>query len=373
MKSLKKIKGFVLSITAMSVLFSVSMNANIKNIKAADSDQKTEIMFDREFKKRPPMPNDMKKFEDMPLIDFRDKTIFDKDNLDFSLNYETKDYLDNYNRVIGSYPVINNMQDLSNQILSDIDSNINEFDLKADNEIYDSIVGFSIEQKNGYAKISVVINNPDDNSNIHLEYYLDIVANKQVSSDEYLDAINNINKNDDHFSDFDNKINDRYHSEIIMVPLRTNAEKFGWTVDWKSGKNQEPSRAILKKDNRQIEILVDADLDYDLIINDDSSKGFVKTIKLDRKAELQDNLLYVPSSFLDKFLIPESWSDNGKNDGHKRSKKDEIDDANQKRKPRIHRWGRRHRKNDALEKNNETRSEFEFKDKYIKPDKKNSD
>jgi len=346
MKSLKRIKGFVLSITAMSVLFSASKYANIKNIKAADFEQKPEIMFDREFEKR-------------PMIN---ETVFNKDNFDVSLNYEAKDYLDNYSRVIGSYPVINNMQDLSNQILSDIDSKINEFDLKADNEIYDSIVKFSIEQKNGYAKISVVINNPDDNSNSYLEYYLDIMASKQILSDEYLNAVNKDNHRFD-FDGYNNENSDKYRSEITMIPLRTNAEKLGWKVDWKPGKNQEPARAILKKDNRQIEILVDTDWDYDLIINDDLSKGFVKTMRLDKKAELQDNLLYVPSNFLDKYLISDSWSDSEKSDSYKRSKKaknDDIDDINKNKNSKNRRVGRRRRKNDEFEKNNDIRSESDF-------------
>lgn len=65
-------------------------------------------------------------------------------------------------------------------------------------------------------------------------------------------------------------------------------------------KDFEPSKAILSKDSTVIKILVDSKLDYDLIINGNSTK------KLDKPAELQDSTLYVPSTFIDSYLKTET-------------------------------------------------------------------
>ena len=85
-----------------------------------------------------------------------------------------------------------------------------------------------------------------------------------------------------------------------MIPLRVNAEKLDWKVDWEQKKGSEPSKAILSKDSTVIKILVDSKLDYDLIINGNSTK------KLDKPAELQDSTLYVPSTFIDSYLKTET-------------------------------------------------------------------
>lgn len=206
-----------------------------------------------------------------------------------NLNYISQIYIDNNNRIIGSYPVIGNMPELSNKILSDIDKTVSQLSLKSSDDYGENILKFEVDESvNNYAKIS--INIEKDFTSDLFEYFVDIKANSEIEKSEFEKAQKEEPKTDD----------DTPSAEITMIPLRVNAEKLGWKVDWEQKKGSEPSKAILSKDSTVIKILVDSKLDYDLIINGNSTK------KLDKPAELQDSTLYVPSTFIDSYLKTET-------------------------------------------------------------------
>ncbi len=206
-----------------------------------------------------------------------------------NLNYISQIYIDNNNRIIGSYPVIGNMPELSNKILSDIDKTVSQLSLKSSDDYDENILKFEVDESvNNYAKIS--INIEKDFTSDLFEYFVDIKANSEIEKSEFEKAQKEEPKTDD----------DTPSVEITMIPLRVNAEKLGWKVDWEQKKDFEPSKAILSKDSTVIKILVDSKLDYDLIINGNSTK------KLDKPAELQDSTLYVPSTFIDSYLKTET-------------------------------------------------------------------
>lgn len=206
-----------------------------------------------------------------------------------NLNYISQIYIDNNNRIIGSYPVIESMPELSNKILTDIDKTVSQLNLKSSDDYGENILKFKIDESvAGYAKISLDVEK--DFVSDSFEYFVNVKTNSEIKKAEFEKAQKEETKTDD----------DTSSVEITMIPLRVNAEKLGWKVDWEQKKGSEPSKAILSKDLTVIKILVDSKLDYDLIINGNSTK------KLNKPAELQDSTLYVPSTFIDSYLKTEA-------------------------------------------------------------------
>lgn len=204
-----------------------------------------------------------------------------------NLDYISQIYIDNNNKIIGSYPVIGNMPELSKKILSDIDKTVSQLNLKSSDDYGENILKFEVDESvDDYAKILLTIEK--DFVSYSFEYYVDIKANTEIKKSEFEKAQKEEPKIDDDTTPT---------VEITMIPLRINAEKLGWKVNWVQKKDSEPSQAILSKDLTVIKILVDAKLNYDLIINGSSTK------KLDKPAELQDNTLYIPSTFIYNYLM----------------------------------------------------------------------
>ncbi len=205
------------------------------------------------------------------------------------LVYKSQSYVAGNGEIIGNYPVFTGMKELSNKIYSDVQTAVDS--LNTNNFNNEEVVTYTVdESKDGFAKITVTVDK--DNMTNVFNYYVSKKDKKEVTKDEFDKGV------------VDNKDGQTTGSslEVTMVPLRSNAEKLGWKVNWEQKTATEPSKAILTKDSKSVKILVDANLDYDLIVNEDTSKAFITTVKLDKPAELQDSTLYVPSTFFDKVL-----------------------------------------------------------------------
>lgn len=233
---------------------------------------------------------------DTDLTDSKTEVLIQSQQVE-KLMYTVRTYIDSNNRIIGYYPVLSYINGLSNEILENIDNAVSELNLSASDSYSEDIVKFYVDESlEGYAKVVVIIEK-DDLVN-SFDYYIDKKLNIQITKAEFEKV----------FEDSNDSSTSGSAIEIIMVPLRVNAEKLGWKVDWEQKKSHEPSKAILSKDSKLIKIMIDAGLDYDLIINEDIAKDFVKTEKLDKAAELQDSTLYIPSTFLDKYLFEATTS-----------------------------------------------------------------
>lgn len=204
------------------------------------------------------------------------------------LVWTSQSYIAESGEIIGKYPSFENMKDLSNKIYSDVETAVSA--LNTSNFNNEEVVSYSVdESKDGFAKVTVKVDK-DDMLDV-FNYYVDKKDKKEITKDEFDKAV--VEKDD---------TTTESSLEITMVPLRSNAEKLGWKVEWEQKTATEPSKAILTKDSKSVKILVDATTSYDLIVNEDTSKSFITTDKLDKPAELQDSTLYVPSTFFDKVL-----------------------------------------------------------------------
>jgi len=282
-------------------------------------------------------------------------------------SYTSEDYADGNGRLLGSRPNIEDMPELSNKIFDDIETAVSELNL--DN--YDSnVVTFNVTDdiKPGFVEIYVKVEN--DYNLSEFKYYV-YKPNKSWtnSESEYEETIKKLeekkseeDKNKDKKDDKDNigKDTDKDAQEkdskeesadskssksteqikkpekVTMIPLRANVEKLGWKVEWEQKTATEPSKAILTKGNQMIKILVDPNTNYDLVINRDTNKTFIETGKLSRPAELQDEVLYVPSTFIDR--LTKEREDRLNNPGLKDNMKDkakENGDMEKKDKPPV--------------------------------------
>jgi len=204
------------------------------------------------------------------------------------LVYSNQSYVAGSGEIIGNYPVFADMKDLSDKIYSDVETAVSS--LNTNNFNNEEVVTYSVdESKDGFAKVTVTVDK--DNMISTFNYYVSKKDKKEISKDEFDKGVV-----------VDDKDTSGSSLEVTMVPLRSNAEKLGWKVDWEQKTATEPSKAILTKDSKSVKVLVDANLDYDLIVNEDTSKAFITTVKLDKPAELQDSTLYVPSTFFDNVL-----------------------------------------------------------------------
>jgi len=262
------------------------------------------------------------------------KDLYANHQVSKNLDYNLRDYITTNGINLGTYPVIPAMQELSNKILLDINSGLLDLNLNnlSDNN---NIISCQIEDlDDNYSKIIITLNyNYLSKSFV---YYVD--KNKNIEITE---------------KDFDNQKLENTELEpetIHMVQLRSNAEQAGWKVEWVQknmaqseknnlrrkisqrllensssdfkpeftreknnekfinrrnllrGQDQDHSMVLLTKNNYLIKVLIEANFDYDLIINQDINKSIVLTEKLEKPAELKDDRVYVPKSFCEKFL-----------------------------------------------------------------------
>jgi len=270
-------------------------------------------------------------------------------------SYVSKEYSDSNGRILGNYPEIDDMTELNNKIRDDIETAVSELNLDS----YDSnVVTFNVQDdiKPGFVEIYVKVEN--GNSSSDLKYYVYKPDNSWTNSEsEYEETIKKLEEKKSE-EDKEKKDNEKDNGsteersvdsesaeqtekpeKLTMVPLRANAEKLGWKVEWEQKTATEPSKAILTKGNYMIKILVDPNTNYDLVINRDTTKTFIEPAKLSKPAELQDEVLYVPSTFIQR-LTKEKEDRLNKSDTKdtvkdKKDKEKEINDRDKKDKPPV--------------------------------------
>lgn len=198
------------------------------------------------------------------------------------LIYDEQDYAYDAGQIIGKYPVFEEIKDLSEKIFSDIEKAVNELNLR--NNLSENIVSYEIDESiENYAIVKVKVENDDIVQNF--EYYVDNANKKEITKEELKNAIEG-----------DKDTDDDSQTEITMVPIRSNAEKLGWKVDWQQKTETEPSMAILTKEDYTIKVLVDSNTEYDVIL---TAGNEVQNFKLSKFPELQDDTLYVSSDFFE--------------------------------------------------------------------------
>lgn len=229
------------------------------------------------------------------------------------LIYKADDYTNGDGRILGKYPVVDldGMDDLNKKIRDDIELAISNLSPSS----YDNdMITFSIDDdiKLGFAKITIKLD--ANSSSSDFVYYVDKTNKRWTTSESEANAAVKAaeEKRAQEEQDKQDETSGQAVSVITMVPLRVNAEKAGWKVDWEQKTAIEPSKAILTKGNSMIKVLVDPNTSYDVIINRDMTKVFIETDKLDRPAELQDDTLYVPSTFIEKISKDKTESSNTK-------------------------------------------------------------
>jgi len=231
-----------------------------------------------------------------------------------TLNIKFKEYVDQNDRFLGSYPDIEDMKDLSSKIYNDIESAITDLNLNNSDNVVDSIIKVKIDENDDFAKIDIAIEFEDNETD--LVYYIDKKLMKEISQTEYEKTQKDKDEDKDKEQEIDGKKieeeeKDQTEStEITMVPLRANAESLGWKVEWLSKTADYPACAVLTKGQTKIAVLYNSTFAYDLIITNDINLNDITTDSLERSAELiDDKALYVPSSFVKKYLDTEKMSD----------------------------------------------------------------
>ena len=210
------------------------------------------------------------------------------------IDIESKEYVDDNNRFLGNYPRIHDNIALSEKIYSQIDTVVRDLNIDVEEDIYENVINSSIDENEKFAKITVSVNYNGSENNFF--YYLDKSTMREISASEYEKGQENIVDEAE-----ESKRSEQY--EVTMVPLRTNAENLGWAIEWRPKSGDVPARAILKKGNKKRAVFYNSTLDYDFVVTEDINKKDIATGKLDRSAELiDDSVLFVPSSFIDKFL-----------------------------------------------------------------------
>ena len=216
-----------------------------------------------------------------------------------TLNIKFREYVDQNGRFFGSYPYIEDMDDLSRKIYSDIDSAVHDLGLSDNDDIIDPVINSKIDQDDNFAKISVSVEFEDNKTDI--VYYVDKKLMQEISQTEYEKKQKEIDE-----KKAEGEESQTESEEITMVPLRVNAEGLGWNVEWRQKTDSIPARAILTKGQTKIDVLYNSTFAYDLIITKDISKSDIITDSLERSPELiDDSILYVPSSFIKKYLNTE--------------------------------------------------------------------
>ena len=231
-----------------------------------------------------------------------------------TLNIKFKEYVDQNDRFLGSYPDIEDMKDLSSKIYNDIESAITDLNLNNSDNVVDSIIKVKIDENDDFAKIDIAIEFEDNETD--LVYYIDKKLMKEISQTEYEKTQKDKDEDKDKEQEIDGKKieeeeKDQTEStEITMVPLRANAKSLGWNVEWRKKTDSVPACAVLTKGQTKIAVLYNSTFAYDLIITNDIDLNDITTDSLERSAELiDDKALYVPSSFVKKYLDTEKMSD----------------------------------------------------------------
>ncbi len=235
-----------------------------------------------------------------------------------TLNIRFREYIDQNGRFFGSYPYIKEIENLSNKIYSDVDSAINDLDLNDNDDIISPVVKSKIDQDDNFVKIDISVEFEDNKTSF--VYYVDRVLMQEISQTEYDKKQKEI---DEKKAEEEKNQTEAKLDEIVMVPLRVNAESLGWNVEWRKKTDSIPARAILTKGQTKIAVFYNSTLAYDLVITKDVSVNDITTGNLERSAELiDDGILYVPSSFVEKYLKSEETTD-----GTKNATSDKKDDA----------------------------------------------
>ncbi len=226
-----------------------------------------------------------------------------------TLNIRFREYIDQNGRFFGSYPYIKEMEDLSNEIYSDVNSAINDLDLNDNDDIISPVIKSKIDQDDNFVKIDISVEFEDNKTSF--VYYVDKELMQEISQIEYDKKQKEI---DEKKSEEEKNQTEAELNEIVMVPLRVNAESLGWNVEWRKKTDSAPARAILTKGQTKIAVFYNSTLAYDLVITKDISVNDITTGNLERSAELiDDGILYVPSSFVEKYLKSEETTDGTKN------------------------------------------------------------
>ena len=221
-----------------------------------------------------------------------------------------REYVDKNGRFFGSYPYIKEMENLSDKIDSDIDSTIDDLDLNDNDDIVDPVIKSKIDQDDNFVKINVSVQFEDNKTDF--VYYVDKELMREISQTEYDKKQKEI---DEKKAEEEEKNQAETElDEIVMVPLRANAESLGWNVEWRKKTDSAPARAILTKGQTKIAVFYNSTLAYDLVITKDISVNDITTGNLERPAELiDDSILYVPSSFVEKYLKTEKTNNDTEN------------------------------------------------------------
>lgn len=217
------------------------------------------------------------------------------------MEVDLQEYIDDNNRFLGNYPVIKGNIALSEKIHSDIDTAVRDLDIDVEENITDDVIKFNIDENEKLASISVVVRYNDNGSSFY--YYLNKETMKEILVSEYEKGQRDMAGKAEETEKFE-------QHEITMVPLRTNAENLGWAVEWRRKSGDVPARAILTKGKQKRAVFYNSTLDYDFVITENIDEKDITTGKLDRNAELiDDSVLFVPSSFIDKFLKSDEASE----------------------------------------------------------------
>ena len=241
-----------------------------------------------------------------------------------ALNIKFKEYSDQYGRFFGSYPDIEKMGDLSRQIYHDIDTTISDLNINANEDIVDAIIKSKVDQDDNFTKIYVSVEFEENKTDF--VYYVDKETMREFSQAEYEKKQKEIDE-----KKAEDKKNEDESREITMVPLRANAESFGWNVEWRKKEDNVPARAILTKGQAKIAVLYNSTLSYDLAITKDVTVNNIITEKLERSTELiDDSILYVPSSFIEKYLNTEKTKASTENSAD--AKKENVSSSDNKNK-----------------------------------------
>ena len=224
-----------------------------------------------------------------------------------TLNIKFREYVDQNGRFFGSYPYIEDMDDLSRKIYSDIDSAVHDLGLSDNDDIVDPVINSKIEQDDNLAKISISVEFEDNKTdNV---YYVDKESMQEISQTEYEKKQKEIDEKKAEKAEEEKTQTES--EEVTMVPLRVNAEGLGWNVEWRKKTDSVPARAILTKGQKKIDVFYNSTLAYDLVLTKDVSVNDIATDSLERGAELiDDSILYVPSSFVKKYLNAEQQANN---------------------------------------------------------------
>lgn len=226
-----------------------------------------------------------------------------------TLNIRFREYIDQNGRFFGSHPYIKEMEDLSNKIYRDIDSAVDDLDLNDNDDIIDPVIRSKVDQDDNFVKINVSVQFEDNKTDF--VYYIDKELMQEISQTEYDKKQKEI---DEKKAEEEENQAETESDEIVMVPLRVNAESLGWNVEWRKKTDSAPARAILTKGQAKIAVFYNSTLAYDLVVTKDISVNDIATGNLERSAELiDDGILYVPSSFVEKYLKTEKTTNSTEN------------------------------------------------------------